>query len=154
MLTNFQLEEHCHRLGIPLVTICNKDKLPKQRSQGCYIINLQDDLDHYGNDLSGSHWTAFIIEGKQCSYFDSFGFPPPVQVMHFLKPYTPYPYSHKQIQNPTSHVCGYFVLYFLWWMTRQKQLKKMAVRLDKFLNQFSEDYRKNKTLLEKYIRPL
>ncbi len=154
MITNFQLAEHCHRLGIPLVGIFNKDNLPKQRVQGSYILNLQDDLDHNGNDQPGTHWTAFIIDGKQACYCDSFGFNAPAEVQHFLKPFRPYPWSHKQIQNPSSEICGYYVLYFLWWMNRHKHFKNMATRLEKFLNQFSEDYTKNKTLLEKYIKPL
>ena len=154
MISNFELAEHCQRLGIPLVAITNKDTLPKRRIQGGYIINLQDDKDHLGNDNLGSHWVSAIIEGKQACYFDSFGFPPATQIQHFLKPYKPYPYSCKMIQNPTSEICGYYCLYFLWWMTRNKKIKNMSRRLDLFLNQFSSDYTKNKTLLEKYIRPL
>jgi len=89
MLTNFQLAEESHKLGIPLVGIFNKDNLPNERKEGCYIINLQDDFDEHGNDQMGSHWTSFIIEKNQAAYWDPFGFNPPANVQIFLKPFRP-----------------------------------------------------------------
>ena len=42
------------------------------------IINLED---HYGN---GSHWVC-IYNNQVKYYFDSYGLPPPVEVMKFLQ---------------------------------------------------------------------
>ena len=151
-MTNFDLEHQARRLNLPLVAITNKDKVPPYRRQGHYIWNLQDDEDHNGNDLEGSHWVCSIIEGKQACYFDPFGFNPPMQVQHFLKPYKPYAWAKKQIQNPRSHHCGWFVLYFLYWMNKHKKIKNLASRMDMFLDMFSDDYTKNQTLLERYFK--
>ena len=154
MLTNFQLADHAKRLNLPLIAITNKDKLPPYRRQGHYIFNLMDDEDHTGKNLPGSHWVCAIISNNQAVYMDPFGFPPAAQVQHFLKPYKPYAWSEKQIQNPTSHVCGYFVLYFLYWMNKHKKIKNLATRMETFLDLFSDDYTKNKTILERLIKPL
>lgn len=153
MTTNVEFEQYCRRLGIPLTGIYNKDILPSVSKQGYYLINLQDDLDEHGNDLDGTHWTCFIIEGKKACYLDSFGFPPPVQVKHFLKPFVPYPYNIKQIQNPRSHVCGYFCLYFFWFMMHHPKLP-MYQRFDRFIDLWDDDDTKNLTLLKKYIHSL
>lgn len=152
-MTNHQLLDHSIRLGLPLVGIFNKDKLPKERKEGFYVINLQDDYDEHGNDLDGTHWTVFLIERNKCAYFDSFGFNPPAQVQLFLKPFLPYPYAKKQIQNPRSEVCGYYVLYWMWFMTRHKNIP-IEKRLDKFMDLWSDDHTQNKKLLERYIKPL
>ena len=114
MISNFSLAEHAQRLGLPLIAITNKDKIHEIRRQdGGMIINLQDDEDHHGVDQPGSHWCGMFMRGKRAVWFDPFGFPPPVQVEHWLKPYRPWIWSHKTIQNPRSEICGYFCLYFV-----------------------------------------
>lgn len=153
MITNHKLAEHSHRLGIPLITITNKDKIQQiPRQNGGMIINLQDDTDENGVDQPGSHWVGMWMENKKAVFFDPFGFPPPVQVEWWLKPYRPWTYSHKQIQNPRSEVCGYYCLYFLYFMTKHKG--DPYKRFEKFMDLWSEDYEKNKTRLEKYLKPL
>jgi hypothetical protein len=154
MITNFQLEEKCKKLNIPLVWIGCKDKLPYTRKDGCFIVNMQDDLDVNGNENPGTHWTCFLIDKKQACYFDAFGCVPPRQVQEFLKPYKPFPYNTKEIQNITSEVCGYYCLYFLYWMTHHRNIKSMKEKLQLFTNQFSDDVRKNETLLKKYLKLL
>lgn len=153
MITNYQLLEVANKIKIPLVGVYNKDTLPKQYRDGGYIINLQDSTDEHGNDLPGTHWTAFYLEDKDAAYFDSFGFVPPQQVEDFLKSKYNVLVSHKQIQNVQSEICGYYCLYFIYWMFHYKKLK-FADRFHKFVNKFSDDVKKNKTLLEKYIKPL
>lgn len=150
-MTNWDLMRDASRLGIPLVGIYNKDKLPLHLKNGFYIINLQDDYDSNGQDLSGTHWTCFYIEGNQAAYFDSFGFKPPVQVQNFLKPFIPYPYSNKVIQNVNSGVCGKYVVAFMKFMNENRQFKSLKRRLDTFVAMFSNDVLKNRGILFKYV---
>jgi hypothetical protein len=153
MLTNYDLLRIAKKLGIPLVDILNKDVLPSSPVEGGYIFNLQDDKDDQGNDNFGTHWVALYIEGNKAAYFDSFGFPPPVQVHHFIKKFRPYAVSEKHIQNVRSGVCGWFVIYFLWFMVNHKHIP-FNQRFQKFIGLWSDDPTKNKTLLEKYMKPL
>lgn len=151
-LTNYDLINKAKDLHINLIGVFSKDELPYKRYDGGYIINLQDNLDAYGNFNEGSHWTCFYIQGKQACYFDSFGFIMPRQVQEFLKPYKPIIYNLKQIQNIRSSVCGYYCLLFLKWFQAQKDIKSFSKRLDIFCNLFSDDTEKNKSILEKYIK--
>lgn len=151
-MTNWDLMREASHLHLPLVGIFNKDKLPSNQLQnGFYIINLQDDYDSKGNDLSGTHWTVFMIEGKQASYFDSFGFRPPIQVQNFLKPFIPYSYNTKEIQNVNSGVCGKYVLSFMKFMNQNRQIKSLQRRLLAFIRMFSKNVLKNRSILLQYV---
>lgn len=152
MLTNIDLEEKAKQLVIPLVGIFSKNKLPPYRQPGGYIINLQDDSDADGNPLPGTHWTGFYVERKRAVYFDPFGVVAPMSVQHFLQGLD-WDYSRKTIQNIQSTICGYYVIYFLWFMSHHKHIP-LPKRFLLFQRLFSTDVEKNKTLLEKYIKPL
>ena len=167
MITNFDLEERAKEINIPLVGVFSKDRLPPIRRPGGYIINLQDSIDEAGNPLPGTHWTSFYIEDGPCGklgcnprrrvavYFDSFGVIAPQSVQEFLRPFRPWMYSEKHIQNIRSEICGYYALYFIWFMHRHRfKIKDINKRFQTFLRLFSNDPEKNKKLLEKYIRPL
>lgn len=158
MMTNVDLEEKALRLNIPLVGVFSKDMLPPVPKAGGYIVNLQD-----SDKGSGTHWTAFYIEdcGKRggrtgrcpAVYFDSFGVIPPLSVQRFLR--RNYMFSEKHIQNVRSEICGYYVIYFIWFMwNHRNRIKDLRKRFCTFLRLFSSDPTKNKTLLQKYIKPL
>lgn len=153
MTTNFEFMDYAAKLRLPLIGVFNKDTLPKKAKNGCYLINMQDDMDEFGNDLFGSHWVSCYIENGKACYFDSFGFIAPLQVRHFLAPFNPVPYNKKQIQNITSYVCGYYCLYFFFYM-HNKQNKQFLDRFNDFLDLWSNDVKENKSLLIKYLKPL
>jgi len=147
-MTNFELEDESQKYNIPLIGIFNKDTLPSKRVSGAYIINLQDDFHADGQDLSGTHWTAFYIEGNKAVYFDSFAFPPPIQVQNFLKPFIPYDINNVQIQNIQTGYCGSYCISFLKFMIQQrKSSPNLSQRFNKFLHIFSMDVKKNKGIL-------
>lgn len=151
-MTNWDLEEEAHRFRLPLNGILNKDQLPRVPKQGFTIINLQDDLDSMGNDLPGSHWTCFYIEGKHAIYFDSFGFAPPTQVQNLLKPFIPYQYNTQVIQSMRSGVCGKYVLYFMVFMTyNRNRVHHPNRRFKAFLNLWSKDVSKNRQRLLDFL---
>lgn len=151
-MTNWDLENEAWRRRLPLVGIFNKDQLPATPRNGFYIINLQDDLDVYGNDLPGTHWTILYIEGKHAVYFDSFGFAPPYQVQNFLKPFIPYPYNTQVIQSMRSTVCGKYVLYFMIFMTRhRKRIVQLRRRFNAFLDLWNQDVSKNRERLLEFL---
>lgn len=157
MITNIGISEHAERLGLGeiLIGIYNKDELHEEPVQnGFYVINLSDAEDSKGNQLPGSHWVCFLIENKDACYFDSFGVQPAEEIKNYLEDYIPFHYNSKLIQNPQSGVCGYYCLAFMIFMIENyKKYKHLKDRLNAFINKFSNDVEKNKTILEKYIEP-
>jgi hypothetical protein len=150
MDSDSELKALARRLHIPLVWIGNKDNLPHRLEQGAYIANLQDDQDSDGNDLPGTHWTAFLVDNRQTAYSDSFGFPPPAQVQQFLRPLRPYSYTSHQIQNTQSGHCGRYAIFFLYYMFSQPHTP-MDHRLDSYMSLWSSDPTKNLKLLDSYM---
>ena len=152
MRTNFDLENEAYKYRLPLIGVFNKDQIPRVLRNGFYIINLQDDFDSEGNDLMGSHWTVFYIEGKEAVYFDSFGMAPPIEVQNFLKPFLPYPYNTQIIQSMRSTVCGDYVMFFMRYMyMNQKQVKNVERRFKNFLGLWDIDVSKNRDKLINYL---
>lgn len=141
-LTNFNLIDICNRVHIKLHGVYCKDELPpkRDRQDGGYIINLQDQED--GN---GTHWTAFWVEKGEACYFDSFGVIFPIAVSNFLNGLRTY-YNTQQIQSLASGICGYYCVGFLNFM--QRQVGGMEPRLRKFGSMFSSDPSKNREILK------
>jgi hypothetical protein len=154
MLTNFDIIDACEKYRIPLVGVFNKNRIPPDIICGGYVINMQNDIDEHGKLLDGTHWVAFYIDknhGKpQACYFDSFGFAPPIDVQNFLSCFSPYPYNCRVIQNINSGICGYYCIYFLWFMsTHRKKEPNLDKRFDMFLNHFDHRPEKNLRILKK-----
>lgn len=152
-LSNIQLEEMCKEHGIPLIGVFMKDELPNYRKEGAYIINLEDSVDSFGNDNTGTHWCGLYIRKRKAVYFDPFGFIYPLEVRDFCKDILPILYSTKEIQNITSTICGYYVFYFLYYMNRfqNKPIKNLFYN---FLDEFVDNPRQNKKILEKKLKPI
>ena len=110
MLSNFDLERLAEFYNLPLVAITMKDELPEKVEDGCYIINLQSSTS--GN---GTHWLGLFIHKNNAYYFDSYGAPPSVEIMKFVKKrkgchmY----YNNFIIQDLKSQNCGWYTLAFL-----------------------------------------
>lgn len=151
LTTSNELIKQSMLYGIPLNGIYYKDQLPKYPERGGYIINLQD-----SDDGNGTHWVCVYIEisGNKkkryvCCYFDSFGIVPPLQIRDFLKERCDKVLVNtKHIQNLRSGWCGWYCLFFLWFMANHKHFP-IENRLEIFTNKFSNDVEKNLTILKK-----
>jgi hypothetical protein len=150
LLSNLDIEELCHKLKLPLVQCCSKDKLnikPLDK-KSCYVINLDDFTG------SGTHWVAIYVSGKNGFYFDSFSITPPRNVINFFKRYKiKWDYNKQQIQDLPSTACGYYCLYFLYYMhkndNKQKELKFICFKMIEPFD--TDDQTKNDKILQKYI---
>lgn len=161
-LSNFDLVEIARRQKIPLDGVISKDRLkerfkPKPNQPINLIINLQDLYDGDGNLQGGSHWVSlcyFVKEKKYC-YFDSYGFPPPVDVVQFCQkhhPQTEILYTDSQIQELNTIWCGVYALQFIDYMRTYPNIP-LRKRYDKFMSEFDEDQRgKNDLQLLKLVR--
>lgn len=91
-----------------------RDTLPDDVKEypSVYIVNTDP------SDRPGTHWTAIVIKSRGYGlFFDSFGNHPGYygeELARFMDS-TVYHYDHfrTKIQSNDSHLCGYFVLAFL-----------------------------------------
>lgn len=146
------LIKRAKELNLPLLQVVTKDELAEvKHKHGSYgiIVNLQDDYDIDGNDLTGTHWVLVYIEDGDAIYFDPIGFEPPADIQIWLYPYRPYPVSKEQIQDQTRGYCGEYCLYCLYFMEANKQINSLRKRLEAFLTIWSDDPEENEELLKK-----
>lgn len=146
--TNYELMDAALRNGIPLNGIFFKNNLPDRRRPGGYIINLAD----MGQE--GTHWVSLWIEDNKAVYFDSFGIAMPEDVKQFISG-MPYEYSQKHIQNIDSGICGFYVIFELYYMTKMmRRVPHPFTRYKMFLKKFSHEPEDNRKILEELIKPL
>ena len=155
-LTNIDLLNASQKYNIPLNDVFSKDQIPTLR-QGGYIVNLESSHDSYGRKLGGSHWVGFWIDDlrpSKCVFFDPFGTAPPLEIQELLDEFVPYNYSSVQIQSVASGICGYYCLFFVFWMGKMKgKIPNINTRLEKFLKQFNlKNPSKNREILDKLLR--
>lgn len=116
LLSNVDLQNYCKLFDIPLNNVLSKDLFATiQPKLGCYIINIQDH--DVGN---GTHWTCLILTKSTAIYFDSYGISIPSDILQFIKRFNTLEkiiYSIDQIQSMKSIYCGWYCIYFLYFIT-------------------------------------
>ena len=76
-------------------------------SAGSLILNMDD------SNGNGTHWTSLFISNNCSYYFDSFGLPPPNEVVNFCLTKNRV-YSSFKIQKPEEVICGHYCIYMLY----------------------------------------
>ena len=86
-----------------------RDELKNQKvtQNECLILNI----DHSSNN--GTHWTCLFIKNGVTYYFDSYGFPPPLEVLEYCKGEDRY-YNTFKIQGDGEVICGHYCIYMLY----------------------------------------
>ena len=81
-LSNFDIEEICKELKLPIVGVYSKDELKGiDKYEGSYYVNMQN-----SDEGDGTHWVfMYIDKDGKALYFDSFGLPPPIEIEELLK---------------------------------------------------------------------
>lgn len=113
-----EILQYVELLQIPHFTgVWMRDELPISPlvpGDECGILNLNT---HY---QPGSHWTCWHCDGGERYYFDSFGEPPPLELLRYLKTPTEYRLdipairiSAVTVQHDGSSECGALCLYVL-----------------------------------------
>ena len=148
MLTNFDLENLAGFYKIHLNGIFMKNEMPTKPINGLYIINLQSSTQ--GN---GTHWCSLFIYKKMSYYFDSFGAPPPNEIILFSKKKKRghLLYSNWIIQDLTSENCGWYCLGFLLYMFKNRQNINLKEVFNQFVNNFQDDTLKNDEILRQFF---
>jgi hypothetical protein len=146
MLTDYDITVICEKLNLPIKGVYTKDRLPKDKTNGSYYINMDN------NDGEGSHWMLAKIDGDNSLYFDSFAVGMPNEVKEFLKDYKPILTSNKQIQSLRSQTCGWFCIICDYYMTNENG--KWDKKFENFIDIWSDEPMENNIILRKLFKPL
>lgn len=139
-LTNFDIEEIYHLFKINLICCSDYNNIFNYPlKNGSYILNL-------GNQ----HWTCLYVKNKKGIYFDSFGEIYPNAVKQFCPNII---YSDDTIQSINSVACGYYCLYFLYWMTN-KYKYNFTYTFNLLRSKFSDDEKQNDKILQSLIKKI
>ena len=120
MLSDIQVRSLAQRMDIPLAFCSFKSNLARETLEfgKGYVVNMQSTTDpETGKENEGSHYVCFQCNRypsgeKQCIYFDSFGMPPPQEIIDFCAPVKVH-WNTKDIQSLMADCCGYYCLAFL-----------------------------------------
>jgi len=152
LLSNIDIIEYCKLFKINLHECMSKDLYNDITARtGCYVINLEDSVE--GN---GTHWTCLCIASHYVMYFDSYGLPIPEPIKAFVfryKPNVTIIYSSDIIQSLESVNCGWFCIFFMWWITVKNQYSPNSYRnlnIHNALYSFNRD--KNDSIIQKNIK--
>jgi len=74
------------------------------------IVNMDD------STSNGTHWTSLFINENDSYYFDSFGLPPPKEVISYCPDNTRY-YNTFKIQKPEEVICGHYCIYIIYMLS-------------------------------------
>lgn len=148
-ITNFEIESVCKRYHIPLNGVFMKDELQELR-HGYFVINLNSSWEN------GSHWCALVCDKRECIWFDSFGAPPPEEIMELLrKYYTKIHFNGWIVQNINNQSCGYYcIVLFMYLQLHRYEKKSIVQKVANYVNYFDDDTSKNYDILVKLAKEL
>jgi hypothetical protein len=149
MLSNFDIEDICEKLKLPIIGVFSKDMMPSRHYIGSYYINMQN-----YNDGNGTHWIYVrIFPNGEAIYFDSYGCKSPKEIEQFLKQFRPYATNNRQIQALESENCGLYCIacdhFFTYDFNKNKPIDE---NYDDFLNMWSKFPEKNDKILKEYLK--
>jgi hypothetical protein len=146
-MSNNQIISICIKLEIPLVKVCMKDELNNNMLDGNYIMNLQN------HNQDGSHWISFIKRAGKVYYNDSFGCVPPQNEFDIFRNENDQVYYNTQIhQDMNSTACGYWAIYFLYYMNTHKGA--YLSNFKSFNKLFGKDTNQNEKNLLTYVNKI
>lgn len=71
------------------------------------IVNMDE------SSGKGTHWTSLFVTETSSYYFDSFGLPPPKEVINYCPNNNRF-YNTFKIQKPEEVICGHYCVYVLY----------------------------------------
>ena len=120
---------------------------PKSK-KSCYafISNIDE------HDEAGQHWCAWVVKEDTVSFFDSFGREPwnesfPYHFREIVDEFKRIKYTNTRIQNWASKTCGYFCIHFIYSMC-------LGLRYEDFLNDYSENYLNNDSVVIDFLNSI
>ena len=165
-LTDYQIEELCKKMGVPLEQVSFKDELPYKIKFNCaYVINMENELSVDGKPNVGTHWCCFQVNkypnGKiEPFYFDPYGVPPPEIVKKTVERSCgqKLPFNTKDIQSLMNNACGWYCCALLHWINANDlRSKDLYEDVENFLDMFDDlnvsvDFKKNEYILKHFFQ--
>ena len=104
------------------------------------------------HDQRGEHWNAWMVQGQKVLFFDSFGRDPsdstfPGIYKELLNGFKVLNYTKTRVQNFTSSTCGYYCIHFIY-------LLSLGLDFKFFLNEYTDDFRKNDIAVIDFVNNL
>ena len=128
-----------------------KDRIPKLAGNQCCIVNLQNSVDGKGRPLPGTHWISCGKRGSEAWAFDSYGVPPPLEILKALEPYHSLATNKRELQALDSIYCGDFALGACVALCKSPGHNTQEA-LNRYCAQFNQfDLRKHDQLLENFL---
>ena len=113
-LSNFDIENEARKLKIKHWRgVFMRDQLPSRlRKRERAVINLDR------TSGSGTHWTCYDVSPEKILYFDSYGLPPPRELVEYLGNSSNFSYNTFKLQGINSRgisppICGHLCLIML-----------------------------------------
>jgi hypothetical protein len=146
-ISNYDIEKVCQKLKMDCIGVFSKDELPKDKKVGSYFVNMED-----ADDGNGTHWVFFkLFPNAKFIYFDSFGLPPPTDVIDWSSMFKPIATNNRQIQDVKSTKCGWFCLALNYYFTYECKCKEVDDDYNDFLNIWSNNPKQNDIILKEYL---
>lgn len=112
-LSNFDIEKICNKCKIDCIGVFSKDEIPSDKKVGSYFVNMED-----ADKGNGTHWVFFkLFPNAKFIYFDSFGLPPPTEIIDWSNMFKPICINNRQIQDVHSTKCGWFCIALNYYLT-------------------------------------
>ena len=101
------------------------------------------------HELGGKHWCAWMVDGKNITFFDSFG-------RHPTDPAFPYKdiikgfnvkYNKTRLQDFSSSTCGHYCIQFLY-------ILSLGLDLDFMLKDYDSNFRNNDIVVYNSVKNL
>lgn len=165
-LSNFNLLDLAEENKIPLDYVLSKDEILqpayviKFRASKNWniIINLQNLYADDGKTMNpGSHWVALARVKDKFVFFDSYGFVPPIEVLELAKKLgiDEIIYNEKQIQRLSTTICGYYALFFIfylrYYLSKGADPKQIMSKFNREFREPIENINIFKRLLKRYF---
>jgi len=141
--SNFDLEKIANELNLKISVISKKHLTGIIKPNQMCIVNI-DDIHN-----RGTHWVCCFKRNNQSIFFDSFGLPAPTDIRKFLgKPKIIY--NSSILQDASFDSCGYWCLFYLFFMKNSK----ISIKNELLHNQFCAKFGNNTKLNEKKLEDI
>lgn len=138
-------------LARSFIGVFNKDTLPKLEPNQCAIVNIQASRDGQGRPLNGTHWIAAGKKQNEPWSIDSYGLPPPMEVLDRLGTSNAAS-NNKTIQSADSSYCGDFSLCACILMNSNPHASAQQV-IQRYVNLFDRlDLTQNDRVVENFLK--
>ena len=101
------------------------------------------------HELGGVHWCAWMVDGKNITFFDSFGRHPRDPAFSYKDIFKGFnvKYNKTQVQDFSSSTCGHYCIQFLY-------ILSLGLDLNFMLKDYGSNFKKNDIVVYNFFKNL